>query len=138
MVVLDDTYFKTKNGRRKLDRKSFVMQKMIVKQLANDMPSLVLKNSLNVMKGTMDASAIATITLNLFLSLGLNRLLGMINALHIIAYQMMCNLDFPANVSYFMGIVIHLLNADILDPDWTTAYLFHFNNDINYVEFALE
>lgn len=133
MNVLDDSFFKSKDGRRSLNPKYFVMQKVMLKQLAEDLPSYILETSLNVVQGSLDTVTITSIVLNLLISLGLNRLLGMINALHIIAYQMMCNLDYPANVSYFMGVVIHLLNADILDPEWTTAYLYNFDSDQDYV-----
>lgn len=50
----------------------------------------------------------------------------------------MCNLDYPANVKYVMGVIFKLLNAEIIDPLWSTAYIYNFNNDIQYVEYAME
>lgn len=36
-----------------------------------------------------------------------------------------------------LRIVFQLLNAEVLDPEWSTALMFDFDNDQNYVEQAL-
>lgn len=60
----------------------------------------------------------------------------MINALHIISYQLILDLNYPANIEYMMTIVYRLINADVIDPDWSTSLVYNFEPDINYVETA--
>lgn len=37
-------------------------------------------------------------------------------------------------MEFILDILIRMVNADMIDPDWTTAYIFNFDPDINYVE----
>lgn len=50
----------------------------------------------------------------------------------------MCNLSYPANVQFVMSILFRMLNAEVIDPDWSTALMYNFDFDINYVEYAID
>lgn len=60
-------------------------------------------------------------SLNTALSAGLSTFLNMLNALNIICFKLLLDLDYPANVQLIMGNIIGLLNADVIDPKWAAA-----------------
>ena len=35
----------------------------------------------------------------------------------------------PANVSFVISVLLMLVNAELIDPDWTTAYIYDFELD---------
>lgn len=72
---------------------------------------------------------ITTAIQNLVLGASLVHLLSMINSLQVIIFQTMMNLIFPGNVQFFSKIIISILNAEILDPAWTTELVFDFQKD---------
>lgn len=62
----------------------------------------------------------------------------MLSALNVVCFQLMLNLDYPANVQMIMGTILNLLNADVIDPDWSTALVYDFAPDTKYVEYAFQ
>ena len=46
----------------------------------------------------------------------------------------MMNLQKPANIQILLSIIVSLLNAEILSPEWTTALVFDFESDTSFVE----
>ena len=49
---------------------------------------------------------------------------------------MMLDLKKPSNVNVMINIIILVVNAELIDPDWSTAFVFDFEPDLNYVENA--
>lgn len=50
----------------------------------------------------------------------------------------MSNLKKPANVSFVSNLLIQLINAEVISSDWTTALVFNFEPDIEFVETAMD
>lgn len=62
----------------------------------------------------------------------------MIGALNIVCFQLMLNLDYPANVQLIMGNILKLLQADVIDPVWLDGSVFDYSSDERYVEYAMD
>lgn len=86
MTILDDSLFRDATGTRKLSNDSFVMTKLIKKQLLNDIPSEILSRNKVRIENTMDGFMIITVTINVAISMGLKYFIELINALHIILF----------------------------------------------------
>lgn len=71
-------------------------------------------------------------------SAGLSTFLNMIGALNIVCFQLMLNLDYPANVQLIMGNILKLLQADVIDPVWLDGSVFDYSSDERYVEYAMD
>lgn len=46
----------------------------------------------------------------------------------------MIKLLLPPNVQMFQNVLVRLINVELLDPEWTTSYVFDFDKDIELVE----
>ena len=73
---------------------------------------------------------ITEMVINFFLAAALMKLIGFINVLQLIAFSTMMNLVFPPNIQFFNTGLIHVLNVDIFDPEWTTMLDFDFHKDL--------
>lgn len=62
----------------------------------------------------------------------------MISSLNVICFQMMMTFKVPVNVKFFFGILLTFINADLLDPQWTTSLVFDYEPDIIFVEEAFD
>lgn len=62
----------------------------------------------------------------------------MLESLQVVAFGLMMNFDIPANVEMMKQIFFLFLNADVLDPTWTTGFFFSFDTEYSYVESAME
>lgn len=112
------------------------MQKRMPKQLLNDQPSRLLNEVKGGIEISVNGMSVAAIIINTAISIGLENFIEMVNAMHIISYQQILDLDYPANLEYMMDTIHRFLYADVIDSDWTSAYFFEFEPDINYVETA--
>lgn len=84
--VIDDSLLVSKDGMKRLHNDSFEMSKPLKKQLLHDLPSVLLKDGLSSVEGSLDAAGITSLVMNFAFAVGLNRLFGMINALHVICF----------------------------------------------------
>lgn len=128
--VLDKTFFRDKTGTRQLSNSSIHMSKNMPKQLLNDVPSEILRIRKETIQNSLDAAAVTTILMNLLFSLGISTFLEMINSLQIISYQQILDLEYPANLEYLTGVIVRVLNAKIIAPDWSSSLAI----DSSYVE----
>ena len=44
------------------------------------------------------------------------------------------NFIFPGNAKIFTYIMLQIINAELLDPEWTTEYLYDFSTDNKIME----
>ena len=49
----------------------------------------------------------------------------------------MMNLRSPANLQFFNSILVGLLNAEVIDPEWSTKLVFDFDQDEDFVSEAM-
>lgn len=115
-----------------------MIEKTVKKQLLNNIPSYILDQSKIRIEQSVDGITIMTFALNIGVSLGLRNFIELINALHIIGYQQILDLQYPANQEYLMSVIFKFLQADIIHQDWSTSYLFNFEPDLNYVRSSFE
>lgn len=50
----------------------------------------------------------------------------------------MMQVDTPANVSLLSGILYMMVDAEVIDPSWSTALVYDFHYDEDYVNEAME
>lgn len=72
--------------------------------------------------------------INFAIALTLSQVMSTFGAIQIICFQTMMNLKQPGNVRLFHQVLATILNAEVIDPDWTTKLLFDFEIDETYAE----
>jgi hypothetical protein len=60
----------------------------------------------------------------------------MVSLLSIICFMVLLDLDYPANVQAVIRMLFSFINAELLDPEYTTAYVFDLTVDEDFVEQA--
>ena len=77
----------------------------------------------------MNSVAMTQMTLQLIIKIPLAHFLGALNFLQIIAFQTMMNFSFPGNAKIFTFLLLQIINAEVLDPEWTTELIYDFTRD---------
>ena len=72
---------------------------------------------------------VITFVINFVFSGGMYYFLILVRSLQIVLHIPMLKVILPGNVSLFFGYVISVAMFDILDADWTTKYVFNFDED---------
>ena len=101
--------------------------------MLNDAMSKSLVESKGTITSTMNTAALGQIGINFVVAVGVSQLIGAMNALQIMVFQLMMNLESPANLQFFNGILVGLLNAEVIDPEWSTKLVFDFSLDEDYI-----
>lgn len=86
----------------------------------------------------MNTAAVTQLSLNLLLTLALNAFLQLIESFQLLSFQLLMDFDIPANVQITNQLFFLFINADVLDPQWTTGLIFNFDIEYSYVESAFD
>ena len=50
----------------------------------------------------------------------------------------MMNFSFPANAKMFSYLLLQIINAEVLDPEWTTELVYDFTRDRDMMDLVEE
>lgn len=110
-----------------------IMRKEMTQQLGNDILSNLLAENTGKFVGAIFATTAFQLVLNTCFSHGMARMMRLVDALYLISFSMLINLNLPANVQLFTNTMFFIINADVIDPTWSTELFFNFEDDLTFV-----
>ena len=90
------------------------------KMLLDDALSKGLDTTSGPMSESMNLVVFGELGFNFLASASMNQLMSSIASIQIMVFSGMMNLDLPANVQFFQNQIVGILNADVIDPSWST------------------
>jgi hypothetical protein len=127
--ILDRSMFKTKDLKTDLSEHSLIHYSSVKKQLKDSILSRILKKVIGPIKITFNYQIVGQFVLNFFIAVSLKYILSNVSALEMMVYQMMIQINQPANSQIMTEVMAGIFNIEMIDPSWSTELIFDFFAD---------
>jgi hypothetical protein len=127
--IFDRFLFKTKDLKTELSKHSLIHYSSMKKQLKDSIFSRLLKKIIGPIKVTFNIQIAGQFVLNFFIAVSLGYILSNVSALELMVYQMMIQINQPANSQIMTEVMASIFNIEMIDPSWSTELIFDFFAD---------